>query len=175
MVNYGIGYHTIIYYGKFTAPKHHGIFYYGIPWYFLTRVCFASSRKGRWPLSLPCWLKLFLRPKTSLRPRMSLSLQTFPKILRSLFIPRRTSTADPRPYVDSMYRLVDPAAVTLPLHSTPMDEDWGIWCTRITWNAVCTASIWKVTTSSGTNTSSTIGRIGKFTQVWRRLCHSMAL
>jgi len=32
--------------------------------------------------------------------------------------PCRTSAADPRPYP----RLVDPAAVTLPLHSTPMDE-----------------------------------------------------
>jgi len=37
-------------------------------------------------------------------------------------IPRRTPTADPRPYL----RLVDPAAVTLPLHSTPMDEASGV-------------------------------------------------
>ena len=35
-----------------------------------------------------------------------------------VIIPRRTPTADPRPYL----RLVDPAAVTLPLHSTSMDE-----------------------------------------------------
>jgi len=35
-----------------------------------------------------------------------------------VIIPRRTPTADPRPYLC----LVDPAAVTLPLHSTPMDE-----------------------------------------------------
>ena len=35
-----------------------------------------------------------------------------------VIIPRRTATADRRPYP----RLVDPTAVTLPLHSTPMDE-----------------------------------------------------
>ena len=55
---------------------------------------------------------------------------------------RRTMTADSRPYP----RLVDPAAVTLPLQSTPIDE------ARITWYPVCIASIWKATTSSRTNT-----------------------
>jgi len=88
--------------------------------------------------SFPCWQKLFLRPKTSLRPRMSLSLQTFPKILRSYHVKLRRPTLDHTPAY--------PAAVTLPLHSTPMDEAFGVPCTRITWNAVCIASIWKVTT-----------------------------
>ena len=39
-----------------------------------------------------------------------------------VIIPCRTTTADPRPYP----RLVDPTAVTLPLHSTPMDEASGM-------------------------------------------------
>jgi len=39
-----------------------------------------------------------------------------------VIIPCKTPTADPRPYT----RLVDPTAVTLPLHSTPMDEASGV-------------------------------------------------
>jgi len=77
------------------------------------RLC-LSSRKGRGPLSLPCWLKPSRRPKTSPRLRMSLSLQMSHKTLKTC----KTSTADPRPYP----RLVDPTAVTFPLHSTLMDE-----------------------------------------------------
>jgi len=78
------------------------------------RLC-LSSRKGRGPLSLPCWLKLFLRPKTSLRLRMS--LHDF-----EVIIPCKTRSADPRPYPC----LVDPAAITLILHPTPMDEASGV-------------------------------------------------
>jgi len=81
-----------------------------------------------------------------------------------VIIPRRTTTADPRPYP----RLVDPAAVTLPLtpfHTYGLDEASGVhgW---ITWNAVCIPSIWKVTTSSGTNSPQT-GR-PKFTHTHAR-------
>jgi len=41
---YTIVNHTIVYHGKFTAPKYHGIFFYGIPWYFLTRDRAAYNR-----------------------------------------------------------------------------------------------------------------------------------
>ena len=60
----------------------------------------------------------------------------------AVIIPRRTPTADPRPYL----RLTDPAAVTLPLHSTP--GVWAIRCTGLTWNAVCFPSLRKSTLSS---------------------------
>jgi len=52
-------------------------------------------------------------PQTPVVPQPSDVSQDF-----EVIIPCRTSAADPRPYP----RLVDPAAVTLPLHSTPMDE-----------------------------------------------------
>jgi len=74
-----------------------------------------SSMKGQGPSSLACWLKIFLRPKTQTPdvPQPSDVSQDF-----AVIIPCRTLAADSRPYP----RLVDPAAVTLPLHSTPMDE-----------------------------------------------------
>ena len=84
------------------------------------RLC-LSSRKGRGPLSLPCWLKPSRRPKTSPRLRMSLSLQTSHKTLRSSHHVKLQ-----RPTLDHTPRLVDPTAVTLPLHSTPMDEASGV-------------------------------------------------
>jgi len=52
-------------------------------------------------------------PQTSDVPQPSDVSQDF-----EVIIPCRTTAADPRPYL----RLVDPAAVTLPLHSAPMDE-----------------------------------------------------
>jgi len=74
--------------------------------------------KDQGPSSLPCWLKIFLRPKTSLRLRMHVPQPSDVSQDFEVIIPCRTSAADPRPYP----RLVHPAVVTLPLHSTPMDE-----------------------------------------------------
>jgi len=86
-----------------------------------TRLC-LSSMKGQEPSSLiPCWLKTFLRSKTYLRhrmrdvPRPSNVSQDF-----EVIIPCKTLAVDrdARPYP----RLVDPAAITLPLQFTPMDD-----------------------------------------------------
>jgi len=69
-------------------------------------------------MSLPCWLKPFLRvtqdiPQTPDVPQPSDVSEDY-----EVIIPCKPSAADARSYP----RLVDPTAVTLPLHSTPMDE-----------------------------------------------------
>jgi len=74
-----------------------------------------------------CWLKLFLKPKTSLRLRMSLSLQTFHRTSRSSIIIHCIELW--RPTLDY---IVPPLSrsrccYTLPLHSTPMDEVPGLY------------------------------------------------
>jgi len=69
------------------------------------RLC-LSSRKGRGPLSHPCWLTPYPKPKMSLRLRISFLTGNIMHVVLDV-------VPDPRPS-----RLVDPAAM-LHCHSTP--------------------------------------------------------
>jgi len=68
-------------------------------------------------IHVDCIETMYRKPKISPRLRVSHGM------MRSLF--HRTPTADPRPLILKL-RLVDPLAVTLPLHSTSMDETSGV-------------------------------------------------